>query len=308
MSQSPPRTPQNALLPTFAFCFTDANDPPEGTRNARAKRFRPGRKKRRLIPYISAAFFAFMAAATAVKEARAESPEASTKTLSNPAGACAAAPKANEHPLIRHRALGPVYKPAEENLLEAFFAGIRRMQATGEYGRRLKAAKDGIKDDLANPRAVDLPASAAIRRWAVAASVPETLPEVFAKQNKTADEILGRIARPLLFIDAKSPDSRKFLREWLRLVPESRIVLTRGSVADTSRALNTRLYFDQMGGYTRLFGIQATPAVVFQSALGPEGIEFPAEDLRSVLPLLSSGLRASPGVKSSESAPKSLKG
>jgi conjugal transfer pilus assembly protein TraW len=292
-------------MPTFAFSFSDSHSPPEGTRNARAKRYRPGRKKRRLIPYVSAAVFALLAAVTAVKEARADAAPVSAPAASlTPAGACSSV-GSEARSVIRHRALGPVYAPAEDNLLEAFFAGIRRMQSTGEYDRRLKAAKENIREELTNPRAADLPAAESVRRWAVAASVPETLPEVFARQNKTADEILGRISRPLLFVDAQRPESPKLLREWLRKVPNSRVVLTRGSVADTSRLLNTRLYFDQMGGYTRLFGIKATPAVIFQSAIGPEGIEFAADDLPTVLPLLAPQ-KASPFGKASAPHPAPL--
>lgn len=72
----------------------------------------------------------------------------------------------------------------------------------------------------------------------------------------------------LYFIDGDDPDQMAWMK---RQVPEtvmSKIILIKGSVPDTSEALDSRIYFDQNGVLSARFGLTKVPARITPAPSG----------------------------------------
>lgn len=178
--------------------------------------------------------------------------------------------------------LGPVWPLAEPNLLERFMNRFNAMKADGSYDRKFKENKKQIADFLQTPPAVKgLSKALEIRFWDIEAGIPEKLPARLLAQASRIP--LGQFSRALIFIDGKDEQELEAARRLLLLFPAARIVLTRGVPSDVSRTLKRRIFFDQGGSYVRLFGIRATPALLFNGKRGPEGAEFASESLSEFL-------------------------
>lgn len=179
--------------------------------------------------------------------------------------------------------LGPTYLIAEPDLLEVFMDRISKLKSSGEYQKRFNQEKQKISDRLSNPPAVDgLVKARETRLWLLEASIPEKLPESLLRQAAQVE--LPKLTRELIFIDGIEEEELQAAKTIVSHRPEARIVLVGGSAADVSKKLGRRIFFDQGGALTRTFGIQATPAVLFNGTDGPSGIEFTPNEVHSVLP------------------------
>ena len=72
----------------------------------------------------------------------------------------------------------------------------------------------------------------------------------------------------LYFINGDDADQLAWMK---RQVPEtlmSKIILVRGSIPDTSAALDSRIYFDQNGVLSKRFGLTAVPARITPAPSG----------------------------------------
>ena len=72
----------------------------------------------------------------------------------------------------------------------------------------------------------------------------------------------------LYFIDGDDPDQVAWMK---RQVPDtliSKIILVKGSVPDTSVALDARIYFDQNGVLSKRFGLTRVPARITPAPSG----------------------------------------
>ena len=72
----------------------------------------------------------------------------------------------------------------------------------------------------------------------------------------------------LYFIDGDDPDQVAWMK---RQVPEtliSKIILVKGSIPDTSAALDSRIYFDQNGVLSQRFGLTSVPARITPAPSG----------------------------------------
>lgn len=181
--------------------------------------------------------------------------------------------------------LGPTYPIAEPDLLELFMERINDLKSSGQYQKRFEQEKQKIAKLMRNPQpVVGLAKAQEIRIWPLEASIPETLPESLLRQAASVE--LPRISRELIFIDGTDKEELDAAKTLAAQRPDSRVVLVNGSIGQTSRTLNRRIFFDQGGSLTRLFGIHATPAILFNGSDGPSGMEFPPQEVKSVLPYL----------------------
>lgn len=188
----------------------------------------------------------------------------------------------NSGKLGRPDALGPTYPIAEPDLLELFLDRVNQMKSSGQYQKRFSQEKQKIADRMANPLPVEgLVKAQETRVWLLEASIPETLPESLLKQAASVE--LPKLSRELLFIDGTDLEELAAAQTLIAERRDARVVLVNGNVADVSRQMQRRIFFDQGGALTRLFGIQATPAVLFNGSDGPSGIEFPPHEVKSVL-------------------------
>ena len=189
-----------------------------------------------------------------------------------------------ENPAAKEKlqALGPIYPIAEPDLLELFMERINQLKSSGQYQKRFDQEKQKIAELMRNPPAVvGLAKAQEIRIWPLEASIPETLPESLLRQAASVE--MPRISRELIFIDGTDREELDAAKAIAEKRPDSRIVLVNGSIGEASRTLNRRIFFDQGGSLTRLFGIHATPAILFNGTDGPSGMEFPPQEVQSVL-------------------------
>ena len=194
----------------------------------------------------------------------------------------AAAAKENLAARERPQALGPTYPIAEPDLLELFMERISELKSSGQYQKRFDQEKQKIAELMRNPPAVvGLAKAQEIRIWPLDASIPETLPESLLRQAASVE--LPRISRELIFIDGTDKEELDAAKAIAAQRPDARVVRVNGSIGETSRTLNRRIFFDQGGSLTRLFGIHATPAILFNGSDGPSGMEFPSQEVQSVL-------------------------
>lgn len=194
----------------------------------------------------------------------------------------AAAAKENLAARKRPQALGPTYPIAEPDLLELFMERINELKSSGQYQKRFDQEKQKIAELMRNPPAVvGLAKAQEIRIWPLEASIPETLPESLLRQAASVE--LPRISRELIFIDGTDKEELDAAKDITAQRPDARVVLVNGSIGEASRTLNRRIFFDQGGSLTRLFDIHATPAILFYSTDGPSGMEFPPQEVQSVL-------------------------
>lgn len=197
----------------------------------------------------------------------------------------AAATKENLAAKEKPQALGPTYPIAEPDLLELFMERINELKSSGQYQKRFDQEKQKIAELMRNPPAVvGLAKAREIRIWPLEASIPETLPESLLRQAASVE--LPKISRELIFIDGTDKEELDAAKAITAQRADSRVVLVNGSIGEASRILNRRIFFDQGGSLTRLFGIHATPAILFNGKDGPSGMEFPPQEVKSVLPYL----------------------
>ncbi|WP_288319760.1 conjugal transfer protein TraW [uncultured Parasutterella sp.] len=229
------------------------------------------------------AFIGSIALFTALSAANAESDSSLRMPKPQAAQPCAK-PRAK---LERLPTLGPLTEVIEPNILEAFKKRVRTMKQDGSYDRRFEENKTKIRKSLETPQpAIALSAANALRVWDVTPSIPERLPEKLLRESRKIE--LPRIPRALLFINANDEQSLKAAEKLIRKLPDVRVVLTSGSIADASERLSRRIFFDQGSSLVRSFGIRQVPALLFNGETGPRCAEFPADEPELVLPYLRS--------------------
>lgn len=198
-------------------------------------------------------------------------------------GACTTKARASAEKLD---AAGPVYAVSEPDILHSFMEGIEKMKSSGEYSRRFNESKETIRGELQNPRAVEgLSKAVELKTRALEPSIPETLPEKLLRE--AANVPMPKLKRELLFIDGEDEESLKAAKKLGGLLKNMRVVLVGGSIAQASRFLGRRIFFDQAGALTRTFGFTATPAIVYNGEDGPYVTEFAADKPEEVLSLVN---------------------
>jgi conjugal transfer pilus assembly protein TraW len=135
-------------------------------------------------------------------------------------------------------------------------------------GQEMEAFKERVKTNSQRPAPVEgiKKADKYEQRWF---DPSIKLTEDLKDQNGVLFARKGQVLNPLktvpfmqtlYFIDGDDPDQLAWMK---RQVPEtliSKIILVKGSVPDTSAALDSRIYFDQNGVLSQRFGLTAVPA------------------------------------------------
>ncbi len=180
--------------------------------------------------------------------------------------------------VYRPKPLGPTYKISEPDILELFMNRLNTMKADASYQKRFEEQKKILSDRFQNPLPVEnLSKSTNKRLWLLEPSIPETLPESLLRQASQVE--LPKLSGVLIFIDGTDDREIEAARVITHSFSNTRVVLTAGSIPEISRKLKRRIFFDQGGGLTRVFGVSATPAVLFNGHNGPSGMEFPPDEV-----------------------------
>ena len=98
----------------------------------------------------------------------------------------------------------------------------------------------------------------------VTADMADQNGRIFARKGQRINPLdTVSLAGPLYFLDAD--DERQVA--WFNQQPAElnrKVILVGGNIRDATKALNTRIYFDQDGTLSRRFGLTYIPAVVCQ--------------------------------------------
>jgi conjugal transfer pilus assembly protein TraW len=169
--------------------------------------------------------------------------------------------------------LGPVYPIVEPNLLDDIQKVLKGKEASGELKRLEREAIARSKKSAVEPKPV-----AGVKRTSEARRF-DWDPSVIYDNDARDDE--GRIivrkgtkVNPLeyvglrknfLFFDGRDVEQVAFAKYLISHYKGGvKPILTAGNIPNVSRALNTRMYYDQGGFLVNRFGIRQVPAIVSQ--------------------------------------------
>ncbi|EIX6861449.1 type-F conjugative transfer system protein TraW [Escherichia coli] len=171
---------------------------------------------------------------------------------------------------------GDLWPIQEQDMLSLITQRLEALEKSGRWGQEMEAFKERVKTNSQRPAPVEgiKKADKYEQRWF---DPSIKLIEDLKDQNGVLFARKGQVLNPLktvpfmqtlYFIDGDDPDQLAWMK---RQVPEtliSKIILVKGSVPDTSAALDSRIYFDQNGVLSQRFGLTAVPARITPAPSG----------------------------------------
>ena len=183
---------------------------------------------------------------------------------------------------------GDLWPVAEPDMLTVIEQRLQALQQSGEMDKKMGDFKERVVRNSQRPPPV-AGITRAVRyekRWfdpsvRVDRDLADGHGNVFARAGQVFNPLaVVPFNQTLLFIDGDDPDQLAWVR---RLKPArlvSRIILGRGNIAQTSVALDSRIFFDQNGVLTSRFGISQVPARV---TAAPSGLRLRVEIIPPLL-------------------------
>lgn len=182
---------------------------------------------------------------------------------------------------------GDLWPVREQDMLELITQRLQQLQASGQWDQTMEEFKQRVTENSQRPPPVEgiKRAEKYEQRWfdpsiRLTEDLKDHEGRVFARQGEVVNPLRTvPFMQTLYFIDGDDPDQVVWMK---RQVPEtlmSKIILVRGSVPDTSAALDSRIYFDQNGVLSQRFGLTTVPARITPAPSGERlNIEtFPAK-------------------------------
>lgn len=169
--------------------------------------------------------------------------------------------------------LGPTRPIAEPDLLGDIYSILRQKEASGELKRLEKEAIARATSSALEPRPViglNRTKEAKRYEWDPSLLVEQDIKDHTGKAVVKAGTRVNpleyiSLPRNLLFFDGRDEEQVAYVKHLLSVYNYGvKPVMTGGHIANTSRALNARMYFDQGGYLTARFGIGQVPAMVSQ--------------------------------------------
>ena len=171
---------------------------------------------------------------------------------------------------------GDLWPVKEPDMLTVIMQRLTALEQSGEMGRKMDAFKERVIRNSLRPPAV--PGIGRTEKYSsrlfdpsvrLAADIRDNEGRVFAHQGELINPLKTvPFMQTLYFINGDDPDQIAWMK---RQVPEtlmSKIILVRGSVPDTSAALDSRIYFDQNGVLSKRFGLTSVPARITPAPSG----------------------------------------
>ncbi len=161
-------------------------------------------------------------------------------------------------------------------MLELITKRLQGLEKSGQMGQLMNEFKQRVADNSQRPPPVEgiLRADKYEQRWfdpsiRLAEDIQDHEGRIFARKGEVLNPLKTvPFMQTLYFIDGDDPDQVA----WMKLqVPEtlmSKIILVKGSVLDTSEALDSRIYFDQNGVLSKRFGLTTVPARITPTPSG----------------------------------------
>ncbi|WP_300002363.1 type-F conjugative transfer system protein TraW [uncultured Cedecea sp.] len=171
---------------------------------------------------------------------------------------------------------GDLWPIRERDMLELITKRLQGLEKSGQMGQLMNEFKQRVADNSQRPPPVEgiLRADKYEQRWfdpsiRLAEDIQDHEGRIFARKGEVLNPLKTvPFMQTLYFIDGDDPDQVA----WMKLqVPEtlmSKIILVKGSVLDTSEALDSRIYFDQNGVLSKRFGLTTVPARITPTPSG----------------------------------------
>lgn len=171
---------------------------------------------------------------------------------------------------------GDLWPVAEPDMLTVIESRLKALAQSGEMDKKMVEFKARVVRNSQRPAPVEgiKKADKYEQRWF---DPSIKLTEDLKDQNGVLFARKGQVLNPLktvpfmqtlYFINGDDPDQVAWMK---RQVPEtfiSKIILVKGSVPDTSAALDSRIYFDQNGVLSQRFGLTSVPARITPAPSG----------------------------------------
>ncbi|TWI69295.1 conjugal transfer pilus assembly protein TraW [Pseudoduganella lurida] len=169
--------------------------------------------------------------------------------------------------------IGPVYPIGEEDMLAWIDQRLAQKQADGSIAIAMRSARERAHKALRHPDPVtDIAKATSSRTRHVDPSVTAQTDHVdvsgrvlVARGSRINPLDTVRLARPLIFLDARDPDQVAFARKFIDGRDGApRPVLVAGSPFELMERWQVPVYFDQNGTLVQRLGIRQVPAIVAQ--------------------------------------------
>ena len=171
---------------------------------------------------------------------------------------------------------GDLWPVREQDMLELITQRLRGLQQSGQWDKTMGEFKQRVIENSQRPAPVEglHRAEKYAQRWfdpsiRLTEDLKDNEGRVFAHQGELINPLKTvPFMQTLYFINGDDPDQIAWMK---RQVPEtlmSKIILVRGSVPDTSSALDSRIYFDQNGVLSKRFGLTRVPARITPAPSG----------------------------------------
>lgn len=166
---------------------------------------------------------------------------------------------------------GDLWPVQEQSMLSLIHQRLESMEASGQLAEMQTQFKERVVQNTLRPKPVEgLQTDTRSHTHRVDPTVSVTADmadqnwRIFARKGQRINPLdTVSLAGPLYFLDAD--DERQVA--WFKQQPAElnrKVILVGGNIRDATKALNTRIYFDQDGTLSRRFGLTWIPAVVRQ--------------------------------------------
>ncbi|KKY64897.1 type-F conjugative transfer system protein TraW [Klebsiella aerogenes] len=171
---------------------------------------------------------------------------------------------------------GDLWPIQEQDMLSLITQRLEALEKSGRWGQEMEAFKERVKTNSQRPAPVEgiKKADKYEQRWF---DPSIKLTEDLKDQNGVLFARKGQVLNPLktvpfmqtlYFIDGDDPDQVAWMKRQVLETLISKIILVKGSIPDTSAALDSRIYFDQNGVLSQRFGLTSVPARITPAPSG----------------------------------------
>lgn len=171
---------------------------------------------------------------------------------------------------------GDLWPVREQDMLQLITQRLQTLQTTGKWDQTMDEFKQRVIENSQRPVPVEgiKRAEKYEQRWfdpsiRLTEDLKDNEGRVFARKGEVVNPLKTvPFVQTLYFINGDDADQVAWMK---RQVPEtlmSKIILVRGSVPETSAALDRRIYFDQNGVLSQRFGLTTVPARITPAPSG----------------------------------------
>jgi len=171
---------------------------------------------------------------------------------------------------------GDLWPIQEQDMLSLITSRLDALEKSGRWGQEMEAFKARVITNSQRPAPVEgiVRADRYEQRWF---DPSIRLSDDLKDQNGVLFARKGQIINPLktvpfmqtlYFIDGDDPDQLAWMKRQVPQTLISKIILVKGSVPETSAALDSRIYFDQHGVLSQRFGLTRVPARITPAPSG----------------------------------------